>query len=164
MNLHSKYISTPLGMMKAVANDQYLLLLDFEGSKYIDKHLPHNCIISDNDNHPILNLVEKELQLYFKGLLKTFSIPILLSGTEFQQQVWNELLKIPYGTTISYQQQSENINNPKAIRAVANANSKNKISIIVPCHRVIGKDKSLTGYAGGLEKKEFLLNLELKNK
>lgn len=160
MNLYSKNIPTPLGEMKAVANNKYLLLLDFEDSKYIYKHLPQSFSLESN---AILDLVEEELNLYFKGKLKTFSIPIQISGTEFQQKVWQELLKIPYGESISYQKQSERMNAPKSIRAVANANSKNKIVIIIPCHRVIGKNKNLTGYAGGLYRKEFLLKLEQEN-
>lgn len=161
MELFFKYISTPLGLMKAVANEHQLVLLDFENSKYVEKNTPTNVI---EQNNSILDLAEQELIQYFKGELQNFSVPILLSGTDFQQKVWQELLKIPYGTYISYQKQAENINAPKSIRAVANANSRNKIAIIVPCHRVIGKNKNLTGYAGGIERKEFLLNLELKYK
>lgn len=159
--LYLKYIPTPLGLMKAIANEHQLILLDFENSKYIEKNIPKNLLPKSNN---ILDWTEQELTAYFKGKLKNFSVPFLLSGTDFQQKVWAELLKIPYGTSISYQSQAENINAPKSIRAVANANSRNKIAIIIPCHRVIGKNKKLTGYAGGLDKKEFLLNLETKFK
>ncbi|MDO4763700.1 MAG: methylated-DNA--[protein]-cysteine S-methyltransferase [Flavobacteriaceae bacterium] len=157
MKLYSKLIKTPLGIIKAFANDDYLLALDFIDSKYFDKNIPSNFSQQGNG---ILKLTEKELTLYFKGELKKFSIPLQFSGTEFQKMIWSDLMKIPYGHTISYQQQAENIGNLKAIRAVANANSKNKIVIIVPCHRVIGKSQQLTGYAGGLDRKAFLLNLE----
>ena len=159
MNFYLKYISTPIGRLYAVADEEGLLLLDFEDSKYVEKDLSSfkNCICESNS---ILVLAEKELNLYFNGKLKSFSVPVKFSGTEFQQRVWEELLKIPFGETISYQEQAQRLGSPKAVRAVASANSRNKISIIIPCHRVIGKDKKLTGYAGGLEKKEFLLNLE----
>ena len=151
--IYTKYFNTPLGKMIATANDNFLLSLDFENNKNIPINYP-------NKNNAILDLTETEILLYFEGRLMQFSIPFQLSGTEFQQKAWNELLKIPYGQTISYQQQAKNIHNPLAIRAVANANSKNKISIIVPCHRVIGKNKKLIGYASGIDKKAFLLNLE----
>lgn len=157
MAFYLKSFDTPLGKMTAVANEHFLLSLDFESGKYLDKNIPFNYL---NESNEILDLTEKEILLYFEGKLTNFSVPIQFSGTEFQQKVWNELLNIPYGKTISYQQQSENLQKPLAIRAVANANSRNKISIIVPCHRVIGKDKKLTGYAGGLDKKDFLLKLE----
>lgn len=161
MKLYLKNIATPLGEMIAVANEKALILLDFSDSKYVNKNLPQDFSEERND---ILERAERELHDYFAGKSTQFSIPLQFSGTEFQQKVWQELLKIPYGNTISYQEQSENIGNPLAIRAVANANSKNKIAIIVPCHRVIGKNKSLIGYAGGIDKKVFLLDLESKGK
>ena len=152
MNFYLKYISTPIGRLYAVADEEGLLSLDFEDSKYTEKNINSfkSCI---HESNSILDLAEKELNLYFKGKLKKFSVSVKFSGTEFQQKAWEELLKIPFGETISYQEQAQR-------RAVASANSRNKISIIIPCHRVIGKDKKLTGYAGGLDKKEFLLNLE----
>lgn len=161
MKLYLKNIATPLGEMIAVANEKALILLDFSDSKYVNKNLPQDFSEERND---ILERAERELHDYFAGKLTLFSIPLQFSGTEFQQKVWQELLKIPYGSTISYQEQSENIGNPLTIRAVANANSKNHIVIIVPCHRVIGKNKSLTGYAGGIDRKAFLLDLESKGK
>ena len=97
---------------------------------------------------------------YFAGERKDFDIPLDPVGTEFQNKVWKELMNIPYGKTVSYQTQSNNIKMPKAVRAVANANGFNKISIIIPCHRVIGSDGTLTGYGGGLYRKKFLLDLE----
>lgn len=101
-----------------------------------------------------------QLNEYFAGTRKKFSIPLDMRGTEFQKRVWNALLEIPYGETWSYKQLAEFINNPKAVRAVGGANHNNPIMIIVPCHRVIGSNGSLTGYAGGLDMKEHLLNLE----
>lgn len=159
MTLFSKYIITPLGRMRAIANENYLLALDFEGGKYFDKNFAVKGEILEKSNE-ILDLVEKELQLYFSRELQHFSTPILFNGTEFQKKVWKELLKIPFGETISYQEQAKNLGNPLSVRAVANANSRNKIAIIVPCHRVIGKNKKLTGYAGGIDKKQILLDLE----
>lgn len=101
-----------------------------------------------------------QLDEYFSGQRKTFDIPLIFAGSEFQKSVWNELLTIPYGTTVSYKYISQNISNPKAVRAVANAIGANPISIIVPCHRVLGSDNTLTGYAGGLLTKKSLLQLE----
>lgn len=103
-----------------------------------------------------------QLSQYFNGERKSFDIPVLLEGTEFQKKVWQVLMKIPYGKTVSYADIAEQIGQPKASRAVGSANNKNKIPIIIPCHRVIGKNGKLVGYAGGLDNKEFLLNLEFK--
>lgn len=103
-----------------------------------------------------------EINEYLDGNRKEFTFPFQISGTEFQQKVYNELLKIPYGQTCSYGDIAKSIGNEKASRAVGNANNKNKLPIVIPCHRVIGKSKDLTGYAGGLNVKEFLLNLENK--
>ena len=111
---------------------------------------------------PFLNLtavlVRKELKAYFEGMLQTFTFPISQSGTEFQQQVWQNLLKIPYGEITSYAKFSAH--KPLAIRAIAAANGKNNIAIAIPCHRVIGSNASLTGYAGGLWRKKWLLEHE----
>ena len=112
----------------------------------------------------VLKQTIQELDEYFKGERKVFTIPLLLIGSAFQKSVWEALLKIPYGTTSSYKEQAKMINNEKAVRAVANANGANAIGIIVPCHRIIGSDGKLTGYAGGLEMKEQLLALEKQNK
>lgn len=104
--------------------------------------------------------VQRQLEEYFTGNRTIFDIPIKLSGTEFQKSVWEELVKIPYGETRTYQQIAIAIGNPKACRAVGMANNKNPIAIIIPCHRVIGANRKLVGYGGGLEKKEWLLQLE----
>lgn len=110
---------------------------------------------------PVLKETIAQLDEYFSHKRETFDIPLLMAGTEFQQTVWGELLNIPYGTTISYATLARRIGNPKAVRAVARANGANPISILVPCHRVIGSDNTLTGYGGGLDKKEFLLRHEM---
>lgn len=106
--------------------------------------------------------VMRQLQAYFAGKLKEFDVPLTLEGTEFQNRVWTSLLTIPYGETISYMQLAQRIGNPKAVRAVGLANGSNPIPIIIPCHRVIGSDGSLTGFGGGLPTKQKLLALESK--
>lgn len=111
-------------------------------------------------NSALLEKAAAELDEYFAGLRREFDIPLLFVGTEFQKRVWSALIAIPYGTTVSYGEMARRIGMPKAVRAVANANGANPMSIFAPCHRVIGSDRSLTGYAGGLAAKEFLLRLE----
>jgi methylated-DNA-[protein]-cysteine S-methyltransferase len=112
------------------------------------------------DKPPILLELEKQLAAYFEGSLRDFDLPFEPEGTEFQKRVWAELVKIPYGKTISYDELAARLGDPKVIRAAASANGKNPIGILIPCHRVIGKNGSLVGYAGGLPKKRFLLELE----
>lgn len=104
-----------------------------------------------------------ELEAYFAGTLQTFTVPIKLTGTEFRKKVWAALMTIPYGQTISYKELAQRIGQPSAVRAVGGANHHNPVSIIVPCHRVIGANGSLTGYGGGLSNKDFLLELEKRN-
>lgn len=112
----------------------------------------------------VLEEVKRQLDEYFAGNRKAFTIPLLLVGTDFQQQVWNELLNISYGTTTSYKEIAQSIGKPKAVRAVAGAIGANGISILIPCHRVVGSDNSLTGYAGGLKAKKMLLQIETQIK
>jgi O-6-methylguanine DNA methyltransferase len=141
--------------MLAVTNGRALIYLDF-----ID-----DILEIENSDHFILLKLEKELRDYFSKKLQTFTIPLSLTGTEFQKGVWNTLLKIPYGSTISYAKEAKLSGNPKASRAVANANGKNPISILIPCHRVISSDGSIGGYSGGgVWRKEFLLSLERAEK
>jgi len=109
---------------------------------------------------PLIKKTAKQLDEYFDGKRKVFDLPIIMHGTDFQLKVWKALQKIPYGKTLSYLELAEKIGNKKACRAVGMANNRNPISIIVPCHRVIGKNGKLVGYAGGLELKQILLNLE----
>ena len=113
-----------------------------------------------NEIHPILLESEHQLNNYFAGKLEKFSLQLDFKGTEFQKHVWEALLTIPYGETRSYGQLAKQIGNPKAVRAVGAANGKNPISIIIPCHRVIAANGSLTGFAGGLDRKKILLDLE----
>ncbi len=113
--------------------------------------------------HPLLRKTIVELDEYFSGIRTSFSLPIEFQGTEFQKQVWNALLKIPYGCTKSYKDVAMMIGNPKAVRAVGNACNKNKLLIVVPCHRIVGSNGALVGFAVGLDVKQTLLSLETKN-
>ncbi|MDM1072564.1 methylated-DNA--[protein]-cysteine S-methyltransferase [Empedobacter brevis] len=162
---HSKKIQTPLGEMLAIKSEKGLCMLEFFDGKSTEKQLKEIENIGDilsKEEDEVLNILEEELNLYFEGALKEFTVPLDFIGTDFQKKVWNELLKIPFGETRSYKEQSIAVGDLLAIRAVANANGKNKIAILVPCHRVIGSDGSLTGYAGGKKRKQFLLELESK--
>lgn len=160
---YSKKIQTPLGEMIAIKSEKGLCMLEFFDGKSTEKQCKEienlGEIISKEEDE-VLILLEKEIKSYFEGNLKEFTIPLDLIGTDFQKKVWNELIKIPFGETRSYKDQSIAVGDLLAIRAVANANGKNKIAIVVPCHRVIGSDGSLTGYAGGKKRKQFLLELE----
>lgn len=109
---------------------------------------------------PVIEQAERQLDEFFAGRRREFNVPLLFAGTDFQEKVWAELLKIPYGQTVSYGELARRIGRPTAVRAVANANGANALSIFAPCHRVIGNDRSLTGYAGGLQAKRMLLELE----
>lgn len=157
-------ISTPIGSMQACATDQGICLLKFDANrgnerlKTLANRLEVKLIIPEENHH--LTLLQQELDEYFHGKRRLFSVSLDFKGTEFQQTVWNMLQEIPYGTTRSYMQQANLMNNPKGIRAIASANGSNPIAIVVPCHRVIGSDGSLTGYAGGLHRKKWLLNHE----
>ncbi len=157
-------VSTPLGEMSILAVNTGICLLEYKQKGKLKDEISvlekkYQCTLEEKDNEHTL-LLKKELEAYFQGSLDKFTVPLVLNGTDFQKQVWQELLTIPYATTRTYKEQSIAVGDLKAIRAVASANGRNKISIVVPCHRVIGSDGSLTGYAGGLDRKRFLLNLE----
>lgn len=126
------------------------------------KFVNHNFI--ENKENKIIRQTIKQLDEYFRGKRKKFELPLNPKGTEFQKKVWLQLMNIPYGKTATYKDIATLIGNTNASRAVGNANNKNPIAIIIPCHRVIGSNNKLTGYAGGLDKKEKLLNLEKNNK
>lgn len=159
-------ISTPIGKMIAGASSKGICLLEFDEPLRIEKHKNHFIKNRKSEiiqgESPFFEALEKQISAYFEKTLIEFSIPIDLIGTDFQLQVWNELLKIPFGHTRTYKQQAVAIGDVKSVRAVASANGDNAISIIVPCHRVIGSDGSLTGYGGKLWRKKFLLDLESK--
>jgi AraC family transcriptional regulator of adaptative response/methylated-DNA-[protein]-cysteine methyltransferase len=134
-------------------------MLEFE-FKEISIRFKAKTIYGENKHFETL---KTQIDEYFSGKRKTFDLPLIYPGTEFQKQVWEHLKEIPYGETHSYKKQAIGINNPKAVRAVAKANGFNRICIIIPCHRVIGEDGSLTGYGGGLWRKKWLLDFEKKN-
>ena len=146
--------------MYACATDKGICLLEFDNRKKLDVQFKNLGGIIEDGESPFFPQLRKELAEYFNGERSYFSVPLDFVGTDFRKRVWTELVKVPYGKTVSYLQLAKTIRNEKAVRAVANANATNKIAIIVPCHRVIGSDGSLTGYAGGLERKRHLLALE----
>lgn len=159
--LYLQHINTPLGVMIAGATEKGLCLLEFHDRVLLNKELNDlqgllNAIVVEKTNRYI-EQVRMELGEYFNGIRKTFNVPLVFVGTEFQVKVWKSITEIPYGVTISYQEQASNLGDVRSIRAVAHANGSNRMSIIIPCHRVIGKDGKLTGYGGGIERKRFLL-------
>ncbi|MHC8949123.1 bifunctional transcriptional activator/DNA repair enzyme AdaA [Sphingobacterium hungaricum] len=162
-----KRIETPLGTMYVCATEKGVCLLEFTDRKMLETEFKSlakslNATIVQGDNAHFL-LLENELKEYFEGKRKQFTVPLHTPGSDFQNSVWKALKDIPYGTTKSYKQQATYIGSPESVRAVANANGMNKISIIIPCHRVIGTDGSLTGYGGGIWRKKWLLELESQN-
>jgi methylated-DNA-[protein]-cysteine S-methyltransferase len=146
------YYKTPVGIAKITEEDGFITRI----------HIMDEEPEIELTTSPLLNEAMKQLDEYFAGSRKIFDFPIKQEGSDFQQQVWQELLKIDYGKTISYGQQSQQMNSPLAIRAIAAANGRNNLWIVVPCHRVIGSNGSLTGYAGGLWRKQWLLEHEAK--
>lgn len=152
MNLYTAYYTSPVGLLKLQCSDKYIKTVAFSDAEGDIQ----------NDDHKLLQSCIKQLEEYFQGKRKQFTLPLNQDGTEFQTKVWDLLYKIPYGKTISYNELAKQYGDLKAIRAVASANGKNNIAIIVPCHRVIGSDQSLVGYAGGLWRKKWLLNHEAK--
>jgi methylated-DNA-[protein]-cysteine S-methyltransferase len=157
MTLAYKTIESPVGKLKLVASDKALVAILWE------KDNPHRVRLTElvaNDRHPVLVETERQLGEYFAGKRKMFSVDLDMRGTSFQKDVWEALLAIPFGETRSYGQLAEQLGKPRATRAVGAANGRNPISIIVPCHRVIGSSGKLTGFAGGLEVKAQLLGLE----
>lgn len=145
------YYDSPIGILEiGTTEDELISIL------YVDEK-------RENTGQPkILKETIKQIQEYFNGTRKEFDIKFKLKGTEFQEKVWNALTDIPYGDTVSYKYIATKIGNEKAVRAVGNTNGRNIINIVVPCHRVIGANKSLTGYGGGLDKKSWLLKHEEK--
>lgn len=147
---YSDFFDTPLGTMEVTATEQAVRSIYF-----VDKARPKN-------SNPITELTKQQVQEYFTGQRQTFDLPLGAQGTDFQKQVWRALTTIDYGETCSYSDIANRINNPKAVRAVGAANGKNPLTIVVPCHRIIGRDGSMTGYAFGVDKKRWLLNHESK--
>lgn len=157
MNLSFKIIDSPIGKLKLVASGRGLVAIFWENDNPRRVRLRE---VAENPTDSILLQTEKELAEYFAGRRNTFSVPLDMHGTKFQKSVWVALANIPFGQTRTYGQLAKQLGNPKATRAVGAANGRNPVAIVVPCHRVIGADGKLTGFAGGLEAKAHLLNLE----
>ena len=145
----SRVVDSPIGPLRLVATDEALVAIDFDA-------LPEPT----SPPHPILDQAERELAEYFRGARRTFTVKLAPVGTAFQQRVWDELLRVPYGTVESYGAVARAIGSPAAVRAVGAANGRNPIPIIVPCHRIVGSNGDLTGYGGGMAKKQWLLGHE----
>ena len=157
MQLVYMYMESPVGALKLVAHDQALVAVMWDNEDHKRVRLAE---LIKNIQHPMLLKVKQQLEQYFAGQRQQFNLPLDFQGTDFQQQVWRALLTIPYGETRSYKDIALQIGNEKAVRAVGAANGRNPISIIAPCHRVIGSGGALVGFAGGLDKKQILLSLE----
>lgn len=157
MQLVYMYMDSPVGALKLVAHDQALVAVMWDNEDHKRVRLAE---LVEDRQHPMLHKVKQQLQEYFAGQRQQFDLPLDFQGTAFQQQVWQALLNIPYGETRSYKEIAVQLGNEKAVRAVGAANGKNPISIIAPCHRVIGSSGALVGFAGGLDKKQILLSLE----
>ncbi|MGL4403695.1 MAG: methylated-DNA--[protein]-cysteine S-methyltransferase [Fusobacteriaceae bacterium] len=152
MNKYLAYLDTPIGILELRGDDDYLI-----SALFLEKRT------ETERTNPLMEEAVRQFALYFEGKLDSFNLPIQLNGTEFQNKAWKELCNIPYGETISYKEQAIRIGNPKGCRAVGGANGKNILNIVVPCHRVIGSNNTLTGYGGGLDKKQWLLEHEKRN-
>jgi methylated-DNA-[protein]-cysteine S-methyltransferase len=157
MGLSFKFVQSPLGRLKLVASDKGLAAILWENDS--PERVPLNDLVQD-PNHPILLEAERQLKQYLTGNRQQFSIPLDIRGTAFQKDVWQALLRIPFGETRTYGELAKQLGKPEASRAVGAANGRNPLSIVVPCHRVIGASGKLTGFAGGLEAKAQLLDLE----
>ncbi len=152
-NVFKAYYESEPGLIEITAGETGIITLYFTKKK--------SNLKSDSKSFPVhLKDCIRQLDEYFKGKRMTFDLPLIISGTDFQKKVWNELKKIPFGKTASYKEIALKAGNIKAVRAIGNANNKNKIAVIIPCHRVIGSDGKLSGYAGGVKRKKWLLEHE----
>ena len=149
---YKSYYHSPIGLVEIIGTENSLKSIYFVDEKP-----------SEFESNPYLKKAAKQIEEYFTGQRKDFSLNYKFEGTDFQKSVWEYLLKIPYGETVSYFDIASALNNQDSIRAVGSANGKNKLSIVVPCHRVIGSDGKLTGYAGGLWRKQWLLSHEFNH-
>ncbi|MXZ10522.1 MAG: methylated-DNA--[protein]-cysteine S-methyltransferase [Gemmatimonadetes bacterium] len=149
-------MASPLGPLTVLASDNGVPAIAFEG----DRTEQAKINLPRTEDHPIINATTEQLAMYFEGTLKVFDLPLDLRGTNFQKRVWKLLLEIPFGETRTYGDIARALGNAGASQAVGAANGKNPVAIVVPCHRVIGASGHLTGYAGGMEKKKFLLTHE----
>ena len=162
--IKTKRYESPCGVLLLGSFGDKLCLCDWQVEKrrsHVDKRLKRILRAEfEEGTSEVIEQAVLQLDEFFAGKRREFDVPLLFVGTDFQKTVWNELLKIPFGKTISYGEMAQRIGLPKAVRAVANANGANSMSIFAPCHRVIGSDRSLTGYGGGLAAKQMLLELE----
>jgi len=150
MGIYQAFYKSPIGLLKIISDGTSILSCNFvEEERRISKEMPK-----------IIVRTFTQFEEFFRKERKNFDVPIAPAGTDFQQKVWRELLHVPYGKTITYKELASRIGQEKAVRAVGNANGKNPISIIIPCHRVIGSDGNLVGYGGGLDRKKWLLEFE----
>ena len=162
--VYISWFRSPLGPLVAGANAQGICLLEFSDRRMLEAQFATvrqrfcSPVVPGSNAH--LEKLKVELENYFAGALRKFSVPLLYPGTDFQRRVWEQLLEIPYGETRSYQELAGAVGDPKAVRAVGRANGLNRIAIVIPCHRVINKGGELGGYGGGLRRKQFLLDLE----
>jgi methylated-DNA-[protein]-cysteine S-methyltransferase len=161
MNTFYKTMHSPVGLLTLVATDNALVAVLWENDPPERVRLG---TMEENAEHPLLLEAERQLKAYFAGKLEHFSLPLDFNGTGFQKKVWAALTTIPFGETRSYAEIARQIGHPGAVRAVGAANGKNPISIVAPCHRVIGSNGKLTGFAGGLEAKALLLRMEAKER
>ena len=162
--INIQYFNTPVGEMILGSYEDKLCMADWRYRKMrdrVDRRVQKglNATFVEEES-VVLKKAKEELEAYFKGVRKRFDIPLLMVGTEFQKSVWQGLIQIPFGETVSYLDLAKGIDNQKAVRAVASAVGDNAISLLIPCHRIIGTDGSLTGYAGGLDAKKKLLEIE----
>lgn len=153
-------LETPVGILRLTADKVGLRGIWFERERHPKVLSPSAVKVTDAAQSPVIAATRNQLQEYFAGTRKIFDLPLHPIGTAFQETVWRELGNIPYGVTISYGELARRIDNPAAVRAVGAANGRNPLPIVLPCHRVIGSDGSLTGFGGGLPTKQFLLTLE----
>lgn len=159
MTLASATIDTPVGAMTVVASDDGLrAVLWPDDENRVD--LPAGVV--EDPDHPVVAAASAQLREYFTGERIAFDLPLDLVGTDFQQAVWRSLATIPYGETATYGEQADRLGRPTAARAVGSANGKNPVSIVLPCHRVVGADGSMTGFAGGIDTKRFLIDHEAR--
>ncbi|PAU92800.1 cysteine methyltransferase [Aliifodinibius salipaludis] len=149
---YTTYAPSPLGTLQITAEENGLTAINYTDNPATES--------SNKHQHPVLTKTVDQLNAYFDEQRKAFDLPLVLKGTDFQQKVWKQLQQIPYGQTITYSELANRLGDPQKARAVAGANGMNPLPIIIPCHRVIGADNKLTGYSGGIQRKEFLLKLE----
>lgn len=151
-------LDSPIGVLTLIGSDDGLSHVLFEGQEPSDVGLPDD--LPDADGHPVLDAAARQLDEYFAGDRRTFDLPLALDGTEFQEAAWRALAGVPYGETRTYGEQADAIGRPGAFRAVGAANGRNPIPVILPCHRIVGANGDLTGFAGGIDVKRRLLDLE----